>query len=157
MSKAESAWAIYAHYQRQLSRSASVDSRVWGLEAALNLVLAPEFAPADISSETFRRTAATAARRRRAHVSRCVPQIDGDVETAEPHDLLDRIGAQQVLSALDAAIPASEDKDLLVHVAQGASYDELARRGKDVAGSLRSRVCRMRRQVAHLRDCYRAV
>jgi hypothetical protein len=144
------AWATYALFQRKLSRSSSSTISEWGLEAALNLILDPGFSPDRASEEDFRRADASAARKRRDHLSRFLTNMDGNFEPADGKDLLAQIMATQSLDTMADSV-AGADRHLLSSIGEGYGYDQAARPLGQTASSLRSRMLRLRGKYAHLK------
>jgi hypothetical protein len=136
-------WGAYARLQKRLARTNRVD-QAWGLEAALNCLLAPRGAVrSDVDSARVARSASRKeryrARLRRIHlVGRdCTPPPEGCID------------ARRDLQTAESALPRP-DWILLRSLAEGHNYDELAAASRVSPGALRVRVLRLRRVVRPL-------
>lgn len=153
-------WEAYARLQRRLSQTTCITTAA-ALEAALNVVHRPDFRPEDFTDDVFKTVADTAGRRERDHLQilrrHAAPQQtsrftmpDGSEDAAVdvwPKSLDDQVHASRELARIEAMVPAA-DWELLIGVAVGGSYEELAIELASSSGALRSRVCRLRQMVA---------
>ena len=143
-------WATYARFQHKLSRSSCSAVPEWGLEAALNLILDPGFSPDRASEEDFRRADASAARKRRDHLSRFLASPDEDFEPADGRDFLAQIIATQALDTIADGV-GRVDRHLLSVIGEGNGYGQAARTLGQTASSLRTRILRLRGKYAYLK------
>lgn len=156
-------WAVYARLQQKVSTTTDVEHGAT-LEKALNVILEPDYSVEATTEADFLRAAATAGRqeRYRAALRR---QYCGDLPAGEPtvkaanddnyhhaptmtHGtaLDDNIHARRELARLALQLPAA-DLSLLAAVAEGISYNELARQHDRSPAALRTRVTRLRRTL----------
>ena len=143
------AWAPYAQFQTRLSRCSSLDSYAWGLEGALNVILAADFSAELTGPQDYRRAAASASRKRRHHLSRFVIIPAEDFDPAEETDLLAQLAARQALEALERRLE-ERDMCLLEMIADGGDYERAAHALRRPAGSLRNQMFRLRDRFAYL-------
>ncbi|MDA8351456.1 MAG: hypothetical protein M0038_22150 [Pseudomonadota bacterium] len=143
-------WATYARFQYKLSRSFSSTVPEWGLEAALNLILDPEFSPDRASEEDFRRADASAARKRRDHLSRFLVSMDEDFEPVDGKDSLAQIMARQALDTIAENVGRA-DRHLLSVIGEGYGYGQAARTLGQTTNALRTRMLRLRGKYAYLK------
>jgi DNA-directed RNA polymerase specialized sigma24 family protein len=131
-------WAAYARLQAKLSATATTDSRTWGLEAGLDrfLDLAGREIPRDADIDRAVQSESRRERyRARLRSIRCAADIPSVPE--------DAVEARRSLRALrDATTP--NDWALLLAVADGCDYGEVAASLGVTAGQLRVRVMRLR-------------
>lgn len=153
-------WEAYERLQRKLSSTSSI-AHAAALEEALNVILQPDFVPGAVDEEDFSRVAASAARQERhratlrararhsADANLAIASFDDD--TCEiglrPSCIEDALHARKQLARL-AAMLREPDWELLMGVAVGTTYNELAQEQAASATALRSRVCRLRELIA---------
>jgi hypothetical protein len=150
-------WAAYARLQKKLQNTTDIEHAA-SLERALCLILEPDYSVVTTSEADFIRTAASAGRqeRHRAQLRRIhaehIPvglQNEGQVEPGEAQSAISleqEVHARRELRRLAATI-GSEDWTLLLGVAIGMTYDELSDKHGAPAGTLRTRVARLRRAL----------
>lgn len=153
-------WEAYARLQHRLARTTCVRTAA-ALEAALNVVHRPDFKPEGFTHDILKGVADTAGRRERNQLQLlrryAAPQQSGYVATprgsedvaieVRPQSLDDEVHASRELVRIEAMVP-EPDWELLMGVAVGASYEELAIELASSSGALRSRVCRLRQMIA---------
>jgi len=159
MAEVPQPWGAYARLQSKLSTTTSVafsDS----LEAALNVIHQPGFHAEALAEGDMLRLAANAARqeRHRSALRRQAQAVlldeetaarghdEGDASTGAP-SLDDQVHARRELQRIASDLPDG-DWNLLVGIATGISYDELAASHQSTSAALRSRVCRLRQALA---------
>lgn len=149
-------WQAYARLQKKLSETSCVTIGS-ALEEALNVVHDPNFRPDAVLEADLRRIAASAARqdRHRQTLRRLMlaENLDGaswvseDGDVAHASSLDDYVHARRELARLFATLREA-DWELLIGVASGDSYDDLAEQCSSTPSALRSRVCRLRQVIA---------
>jgi DNA-binding NarL/FixJ family response regulator len=137
MSKLPPPWDYYLNVQAKLRKSTTVDDSSWGLEAALDRLLA---AGATASPEAIERTARSESRRerhrarlRRQHRPREEEAVDGKAQ----------VRARQHLRIIKGSV-SEDDWMLLRDLGAGCSYHEIAATAGTSTGALRVRVHRLR-------------
>lgn len=150
-------WGSYARLQRKLFSTNNVTIGA-ALEEALNVVHQPDFRPETITEVGLLRMTASAARqgrhrdalRRRARSetldSAIVPDSDDCEIGVGPMSLDDALHARRELTRI-ATILREADWELLIDVAAGLPYQELAVLHASTSTALRSRVCRLRQVI----------
>ncbi len=136
-------WDAYLRLQSELDETKQVDNRSWGLEAALDAVLAA--APGNIGAAvaSLTTTIATAARRERhrARLRRTYPRpLWPTVD--QPEAIEARVRIEQIQRLL-----APADWRLITAVAMGTDYDAIGNILGATPSSLRIRAMRIRRAV----------
>ncbi len=153
-------WEGYARFQRRLAKTTCVTTAA-ALEAALNVVHRADFKPKGFTDDVLKRVADTAGRRERDRLQLlrryAASQQDGSSATPggleaavtdiRPRSLDDAVHASCELSRLQTMMPAP-DWELLLGVAVGASYEDLAVDLATSSCALRSRVSRLRQVIA---------
>ncbi|MGR0116367.1 hypothetical protein [Ralstonia pseudosolanacearum] len=156
-------WAAYARLQSKLAASRSIVI-ARALEEALNVVHQTEFRPEAVAEADLHRLAANAARqeRHRGALRRQVQALaldeataarqidDGDTSTGAS-SLDDAYHARRELQRLSGCL-AEDDWSLLLDVAAGIPYGELAAQRSSTPVALRSRVCRLRQVIGESRN-----
>ena len=150
-------WAAYARLQEKLASTTCVVSAS-GMEDALNAILEPDFVPSNLTEADLRRATDSSARKAR-HRARLVRifaplAVDG-AEEAEPDEHLNALGPASLDEAMHArfelarirSLLREQDWLLIVQVATGEPYEELARELDAAAPALRSRVLRLRKVI----------
>ena len=149
MSELPHRWSTYARLQTQLARSqgsdkrtSRIDDRTWGIEAALNQLLA-EQPPAE---EELDRAIRSASRRERyrKRLRRIHLPAEEPAGTSVEEDTFD---ARERLRRVAGRV-TPEDSALLRAVGEGYEYKEIAASTKVAAGTLRARVLRLRRTLS---------
>lgn len=136
-----SAWSLYRDLQQKLQNRDVVDHQTWGMEAALDRILAQlqsDTEPTSSALDTCRSTAGW-NERNRARIRR---KYCRDLVTA-PADPSEVAAARLTLSEIHDRIDGPEWL-LLVAVAAGFSYAEVAARLGSSEGCIRTRVSRLR-------------
>lgn len=128
-------WEAYARLQKELDNTRVLDTRTSALEATLNRLADPTYPVDDVdrSVRSGRRQARHRARLLRAHSS----------ITYSNRDPSGAVDAREMLYRLRARVTV-RNWALLVAVAQGHQYDDLAGREGVSPSALRARVCRLR-------------
>lgn len=127
-------WDAYARVQNALDRRSTVDDYAWGLEAAANGLL--DGPPPDDIERTVRsggRKERYRARLRRTFLRYAVAKTDPERE----------FFARERLRVIRALV-RRKDWALLLGIAEGLGYAELAARWGVAPGTLRTRVSRLR-------------
>jgi DNA-directed RNA polymerase specialized sigma24 family protein len=149
-------WEAFARLQRKLSVTTmtSIDAAI---DSALNVVHQPGFRPETFGTPELTRIAASAARkdRHRARLRRIYrddlldgAELDDEGEVDGGAKSLDEaVHAQRELARLPTTMREC-DWDLLLCVASGDSYNDLAIEFGSSSAALRSRVCRLRQTAA---------
>jgi hypothetical protein len=160
MAEIPHSWGAYARLQERLARTTNIKTAA-AMEAALNVVHRANFQPEAVTDDVLKRVADTAGRRERDH-SRLrraygVPEQGGQCTApndsgspavqVRPQSLDEEVHASRELSRMRTIMP-EPDWDLLIGIAAGASYEELAVELTTSSGALRSRVCRLRQTIA---------
>lgn len=162
-----SPWAAYAHQQCKLSQTSRTDTGA-AIESALNLILKADFPPDGIDNDVFERAAATAARqdRYRARLRRrYLGSLNSGSDTEDSatwteltvdgsggvDDLVNMIEARRQLQRIGARL-GNVELSMLLDVAAGVPYDEIARTSGRSAGAIRTRVARIRAMLRSQRD-----
>jgi hypothetical protein len=147
MSKPSRQWSTYGRLQAQLApshgsneRTWRIDDRAWGVEAALNRLLA-EQPPAE---EELDRTTLNASRKERYR--KRLRRIHLTAEESAGASVEDVFDARERLRRLAGRV-TSEDSALLRAVGEGYEYKEIAAGTKVEAAVLRARVFRLRRTL----------
>lgn len=140
-------WAAYACFQAQLASRNISDDHTWGLEAALDVVQDRDCPPDLITVELLRRACATASRRERDHRQRFHAELSDDHDAADPTDLVEQVGAREVLANIARRVQAPADIALVAAIAEGCSYTELHDLLGEKPSALRSRVMRLRMRL----------
>jgi len=137
LSKLPPPWDYYLNVQAKLRKSTTVDDSSWGLEAALDRILA---AGATASPQAIERTARSESRRerhrarlRRQHRLREEAVMDGKAQ----------VRARQHLRIIKGSV-SENDWMLLCDLGAGCNYDEIAATTGASAGALRVRAHRLR-------------
>lgn len=164
MAEMPQSWGAYRRLQQKLSTTTGVELAAT-LEVALNIILGPNYSVEATTEADFLRVAESAARRerhrallrRRYHgdLPACEPTPEPDYEDHvwlggfAPHgqSLDDNVHARRELGQLASQL-AEADFALLIGVATGMTYEELARRLHVSPAALRTRVARLRRAFA---------
>lgn len=133
-------WANYAQLQQRLASRSSIDDHSWGMEAQLDRLLEQP----GCDDETLARVGASASRkaRHRARLGRIYLTVQDSAPGPEAPAC-----ARRDLRSIRAAVN-DNDWRLLVAVASGYGYDELAAERRVTTGSLRARVLRQRVRLA---------
>ncbi len=133
-------WAEYARIQHEIDIRTTLDDQAWGLEAAAEAALKQHSSQDDIE-----RTRQTASRRERYQAvlrrTRLASAVIAD--SPSPEAMVDARGKLRVA---EGRIDLS-DWRLLLSVAGGEAYTDLARVHGCSAGALRVRVVRLRREL----------
>lgn len=151
-------WDAYASIQSKLAATNSIKFGA-ALEDALNVIHRKDFRAGEANELEMLGDAATAARRdrRREALCRQVKALSYDGNSPEhpasnsdvvayvplPEDAFD---VRRELLRISNSL-SDRDWNLLIDVAAGASYSDLARSYSSTPTALRSRVCRLRQQV----------
>jgi hypothetical protein len=133
-------WGVYLRLQSELDDSAEINDRNFGLEAALNSLVAQT--PTIVSDGEVDRTIASAARNNRHRVMLRRKYFPRTEPTFDPRPFLD---ARARLRLVHAAVTDGE-WDLLRAVGAGYDYDEI--KGTLSAGAVRVKVLRLRARLA---------
>ncbi|RBP09673.1 hypothetical protein DFR50_12117 [Roseiarcus fermentans] len=139
-------WRAYAAHQSNLNSRMSVDATSWGVEAGLNHLL--EGGNLDTPPDDVDRVVASAARRSRYSKSLLAKYIIVGDEVRDDSSYLE---ARSSLAALRRSIP-SASLDLLVDLAAGFEFLDLAAKHGATTGALRTRAARAR-QTARAIAC----
>lgn len=141
-------WGEYARLQARSSRNFKIDSFSWGVEEEMNLFLDAPSTYTPVDARRANRLRATVARRerfraslRKAHEAELAP---------EPHDPTRQYEARESLELLEAAVTVPQWA-LIMSVAKGYEYTEIALKQSISIGAARAQMCRLRQQFAHLR------
>lgn len=132
-------WAAYARIQQKIDTRTTLDDRAWGLEAAADALLQLR-----IDEDAAGLTRQTAARRERYQAVLRRTRIAAVI--ASPPCTEATVDARGRLRVLEGRIDPS-DWRLLLSVAGGQAYTDLARVHGCSAGALRVRVVRLRREL----------
>jgi hypothetical protein len=136
-------WNHYACLRDELDQP-NVNDRSWGIEAALNRIAAGEFTnPATIDAD-IERTIANEQRRERHRAALRRRHLTPD--QANPHPETHLVARAELRSAKRKTTPTKWG--LLVAVAEGHDYADLAATNGSTAGALRAKVFRLRREIA---------
>lgn len=138
-------WDAYAHIQKQLLKNPKISDRTWGLEDALNVILAasPEYPP---TLPEINRAIATAARRERSQAALRQKFIPSGETSINP-DPIEAVHAQKTLAAIKADV-SPEDWTLLRKIGMGYEYHEIAAASQPKESNrLRTRVARIRKDL----------
>jgi DNA-directed RNA polymerase specialized sigma24 family protein len=130
--------------QLDLGRKRGINEQSWGTEAALNCILDAiqhDHLPDD---EEISRFAATAGRRERNRAQLRLVHLDTCDLSPSPED---GFIARDGLAAVQAQVTAREWA-FLTEVGEGRDYGEVAALMKVTPGSLRARICRLRKRLA---------
>ena len=134
-------WGDYARLQDELAHSPQVSGRSWGLEAALNrLVAEPQQV---LSSEDADRAVRTESRKERHRAALRRAWMPTEVPIQDPEGALE---ARRALRLVKGHVSA-QDWALLHAVGEGYQYGEIATLTNTPAGALRVRVLRLRRAL----------
>lgn len=134
------AWACYARVQQRLGSRTRIDDRAWGLEAEADQLLLDLLA-----TDNAARAGQTAARRERYRAS--IRGRGYDHAAWCPGRPDDVAHARQHLRVMREAV-GEDGWRLMLEVAAGHSYEEIATRFATTAGALRVRMLRWRRELA---------
>jgi hypothetical protein len=130
-------WESYARLQEILDRKRTVDSHAWGLEAGLNRLLQPETS-ADEADRTIRSTS-----RKERHQAflrrRYMPR-------APVIDIQPALEARHVLGIIERKV-MPDQWALLLAIANGHAYADVALSWGLAAAAIRARVLRLRRRL----------
>ncbi len=129
----------YLRIQTQLDATTEVSGRAWGLEAALDAILAEAAPPAELTTivATAERRERHRARLRRTHSSALQPVVD------QPAAIEARVVLEQVRRRLHPS-----DWQLIKAVGIGTDYRAIGRALGATASSLRVRAVRIRKGLA---------
>jgi DNA-directed RNA polymerase specialized sigma24 family protein len=144
MKKLSYPWSVYANLQAELSGNRRVSEQAWGTEAALNRFLDPSKNEPFFNIETATLAAASERRKERRRAKLRLIYLADCEQANEPEIMLD---ARQQLHQIELKIPVN-DWSLLCRVGSGQNYDEIANAIGATPGSLRTRVTRLRGQLA---------
>ena len=142
-------WSLYAELQSGDLQVTHLTDATWGNEAGMNhflSVLESGSTPADVSD--FRRSLQTAMatgawnERNRARLRRKYLQVSESENRREERQILARLRLQEVQAVLKPV-----DWEVLLDVANGFSYDELAASRGISSGGIRTRVSRLRSRL----------
>lgn len=136
-------WSEYAHVQNRLSYREAVDDTAWGLEAAAGKLLEEFDREPEAGSPSTERAIASSARRNR--YSRRL-HINFSFLTETSTNPIAGLEARADLSRLRSTLPARE-MALLLALARGHEYAELAASIRTSSQALRTRVTRIRRSA----------
>lgn len=141
-------WSTYTRLQAQLARSHGsheriwrIDDRTWGIEAALNRLLAEQ----PSAEEGIDRAIRSASRKER-HRKR-LRRIYLPAEELSGASVEEAFDARERLRRVAGRV-TPEDSALLRAVGEGYEYKEIAASTKVAAGTLRARVLRLRRTLS---------
>jgi DNA-binding NarL/FixJ family response regulator len=148
MSEFPHQWSPYARLQTQLAcnpggsdeQTWRIDDRTWGIEAALNRLLAEE---PPVEEELYR--AVRSASRKERYRKR-LRRIHLPAEEPAGTSVEDAFDARERLRHAAGHV-TPEDSALLRAVGEGYEYKEIAASTKVAAGTLRARVLRLRRTL----------
>lgn len=137
-------WDAYARIQKQLLKNPKVNDRTWGLEDALNVILAapPEHPPSLVE---INRVIETAARRERSQAALRQKFIPPG-EPSTNCDPVEAAHAQKTLAAIKEDV-SPEDWTLLRKIGMGYEYREIAASQPQESNRLRTRVTRIRKDL----------
>ena len=138
------AWRDYAARQSDLKSRSSIDAFSWGMEEGLNFSL--EGGNLDADPGDVDRVVASAARRNRYARSLLAKHVRIGEEVHDPTSYLE---ARSSVSALQRSMP-SDGLSLLVDLAAGAEYSDLAAQHRISAGALRTRAARARQRAREI-------
>jgi hypothetical protein len=143
-------WDSYAQLQAALMSNPLIDSHSWGIEAALNSIL--QSGPNSVSStpEGIARNCGTAARRERARSvirKRHYAELSAD-HTVDPVAMLD---AQRSLRQIEKSVSAGQWA-FIQAIGEGATCADMSLAEERTIGSIRVRLCRLRKQLGNLLD-----
>lgn len=136
-------WDAYARLQQELSKNPNITNRSWGLEEAMNLVLAASAGEVPTPQEIDR--AVAAASRRERHRAQLRARLIEPFE--ELADTEAGLHAQKSLRDLESQMKA-EDWAVLHAIGKGVDYDELAAAHRCSPARLRTRVSRIRKTLS---------
>ena len=136
-------WSEYAHVQKRLSSRKAADDTAWGLEAAAGTLLANTDKQPEPGLPSTERVIASGARRNR-YVRRL--HIEHSFLTESGSNPIVGLEARADLSRLHSALP-DRDMTLLLALASGHEYAELAASNRTSSQALRTRVTRVRRNA----------
>lgn len=151
-------WVAYASLQKKLSKTNSIEYGA-SLEAALCIILEPDYSVEATTESEYITAAASASRLeryrnqlRRQYLSDVPVGIRDDENNGFSHyicgpSLEEEVHARRELARLASTVGTS-DWTLLFGVAIGMSYEELAHTHNAPAGTLRTRVARLRRALS---------
>ena len=141
-------WDAYAHIQKQLLKNPKISDRTWGLEEALNVILAasPEHPP---TLPEINRAIATAARRERDQAALRQKFIPPGEPSINP-DPVEAAHAQKTLATIKVGV-SPEDWTLLRKIGMGYEYHEIAAGQPQESDRLRTRVARIRKDLRAVR------
>jgi hypothetical protein len=135
-------WDKYARLQAALDSKSGIDSHAWGLEAAMNGLLDKQLSTSDQAELAI--SSAARKERNRARLRRLY------IGSPPPVDIGPQIEARDELRIAREHLEPREWA-LLIAVAQGQAYDELAVVYGVGVGALRVRVLRIRRLLTQAR------
>jgi hypothetical protein len=138
-------WCIYSEHQSKAARSSRITNRSWGIENGLtNFLTAIESSNVSTNQDEFRRSIDRAVatgswvERNRARLRR--KYLHQDLEPHPKRQMLARAQMTEIRASVGAA-----DWVLLIGVAAGLSAHELAIASGRKAGSVRTRIARLRK------------
>lgn len=131
-------WAAYARLQEELDKS-NVSGRSWGLEAALNQLLAQ---PQELPTATDCERVVQNASRQERHRAR-LRRVWTNPEAPSP-GLESMVDARRRLRLVQARV-TGQNWAVLSALGEGYDYGEIAAGSGIAEGALRARVCRLRR------------
>ncbi len=136
-------WDQYACLQAELAGNPAVGDRSWGIEAALNRILAGEFGNSPTIDADVKRAVASEQRRERHRAAlRCRYLVPID---RSPHPEIQLFARAGLRSA--KARTTNTKWRLLLEVGEGHEYAELAVARRTTSGALRAQVFRLRREI----------
>lgn len=141
-------WDNYAYLQAALSHRPRIDARAWGYETGLNQILAADPVVNALSKTDIDRAVASAERLDRSRAQQRALYLY-DEDWADP-DAVSRVTQSKRALRLIRSKVIESDWNLLCEVAAGHEYTEIAVRQGASAGSLRTRVLRLRRSLLAL-------
>jgi phage/plasmid primase-like uncharacterized protein len=136
-------WHHYAYLQDELD-DFRVSDRSWGIEAALNRIVAGDFTDSTTINIDIGRTIANEERRERYRAA--LRRLHLTTNDASPH-AEEHLVARAELRAAEAKTTKKKWR-LLVAIGEGHDYAELAAAEGATIGSLRAKVFRLRREIA---------
>jgi len=150
-------WHAYARLQSRLAASRCV-SHGSALEDALNVIHDPAFTADGVTELEIARAESTAWRRQRrrtrllrnthgAALDESVGTNEGDVVTESTYSLEGMLDAREALEQLAGKL-RPQDWEVLLAVADGASYREVATHQRATVVAIRTRVCRLRQTIS---------
>lgn len=163
MAKIPPEWSAYARLQSKLAKTTSTTVGS-ALEEALNVIHQPDFSIGALSETDMLRMVANAARQERHRSALLRKAYSGELDEAIAARGIDDRGMSTGASSLDDQLHArrelqrvaerlpDDDWNLLVEVAAGVPYEELAESHSSTSAALRSRVCRLRRGLIARRN-----